>query len=715
MEDDALKSGQTKTENGATAWATNALASQMGLDNPVVETMVNILVTLWSATGTKTDTIREKTFEFLNAAKKLQETDQESANNFLSLFMAFTLYVRSVRNGKGRKDESRASLLPICLEFVDQHEQLVEMLLTSYFTQGYWKDAWLLLEEENLDANIRRLVLQILAGRLLKDFQICESISKLDAKSDPVERELLVKQLSNCAKFCPQVKGQKKGPKAKNYIAVCLPLAQLLFPQIPQDTWYYRNKEGKLDTSEKYQVGEKTPAYYKWRSLLKKYKEFMKKLRDNIPFVEKYLHNGTYQEVNPKMLTSVNKMRLNDALKNKPPRYLKPGAKTNIPKKKLAELRQKYGNQKRVDDNDRDLCLERMEKHEKELTKKQEEKKAKLAALRQKLNDVDDSDQELKAELEAEMQALQEEKITNFSAGTPIDVLKAYRGCNDVNPTFESCIAELALGPFSNLLHESILCMSDTSGSMNKYGYNYVPFSEDNLAMPIDVCVAMTAFFAMHAPAGWRNRYIQLNTEPSIEDVEKVLGHQPSFFEFCKHMLSHRFDFGSTNFEGVLETLKTLFTGAESKNLPRYLIMFSDNQFNKQVRIENKGNTAAEQLRELFVDTMGFNETDVPIFIFWNLSDHENRPALASDQGVIMLSGFNPKMLLDFHTIVENSITQEELNNLEENLKAEQEYNQKVNTWTTIVKTLAGSEATVPFLMEVHEHLEHTLLDFDDE
>lgn len=715
MENEELKSGQTKTENGATAWATNALASQMGLDNPVVETMVNILVTLWSATGTKTDIIREKTVEFLNAAKKLQETDQESANNFMSLLMAFTLYVRSVRNGKGRKDESRASLLPICLDFVDQNEQLVEMLLTSYFTQGYWKDAWLLLEEENLDANIRRLVLQILSVRLMKDSQICESISKLDANSDPVERELLVKQLSNCAKFCPQVKGQKKGPKAKNYIAVCLPLAQLLFPHIPQDTWYYMNKEGKLDTSKKYQVGEKTPAYYKWRSLFKKYKEFMKKIRDNIPFVEKYLHNGTYHEVNPKMLTSVNNMRLNDALKNKPPRYLKPGAKTNIPKKKLVELRQKYGNEKRFDYHDRDQCLKRVETHEKEITKKQEEKKAKLAELRQKLNDVADSNPELKAELEAEMQELQEEKTTNFSAGTPIDVLKAYHGCTDLNPKFESCIAELALGSFSNLLQESILCMSDTSGSMNGYGHNLSPLSANNVAKPIEVCVAMTAFFAMHAPAGWRNRYIQLDTEPSIEDVEKVLGHQPSFFEFCNHMYSHRFDFGSTNFEGVLETLKTLFIGAEPKNLPKYLIMFSDNQFNKQVKIGNKGKTAAEQLRELFVGIMGFNETDVPIFIFWNLSNHNNRPALASDQGVIMLSGFNPKMLLDFHTIIENSVTQEELNNFEENLKAEQEYNQKVNTWTTIVKTLAGSEATVPFLTEVHEHLKHTLLDFDDE
>jgi len=442
------------------------------------------------------------------------------------------------------------------------------------------------------------------------------------------------------------------------------------------------------------------------------------------------------------MLTSLNKTRLNAALKNEPPRYLKPGAKSKIPKKKIEEARVRYGQDIRVNDQDRKQGAERMQKHDEEVAKKQSEKKAKMDEKRRELQelqavqDADSDNEETQKKIEqlkAEMKVLQEEKTTNFSAGTPIDVLKAYADCHKVNQTFEACIGELALGPFAELLHESILCMSDTSGSMSGNGYWGAPAVETQTVAPIDACVALTAFFAMHAPVGWRNRYIQLNTNPYLQDVGKDLGHQPSFFEFCSYMRSHRYDFGSTNFEGVLEVLKTLFTGVNPKDLPKYFLMFSDNQFNKQVLVVNKKLTAAQQLRKLFVETMGFKEDDVPIFIFWNLAAHDNRPALASDEGIVMLSGFNPKMLLDLHTIVENAVSQEEFDELEAAFKAqdaallaeaqlkaqalmdEQNRKKKVDTWTTIVKTLAGSEATVPFLTSVQDLIGHTLLDALDD
>jgi hypothetical protein len=736
------KAGQTETTNGAVAWATSYLSADMGLNNPEMEALVNTLVTLWSATGMAPDAIRGHALQFLASVKKLRETHQKDADNFLSLLMAYTLYKRSVRHGGGRKDESRESLLPICLEMQAEHPELVKLLLTSYFTQGYWKDAWLLLEKQDLDANIRQTVLGILVERLKLDSQICQELKGIGLDTDEEdadgakaaaveeERKLLIKQLSNCAKFCPQVKGQKKGRKkdstAKNTVELCLPLAKLLFPEIHQDTWYYRNDKGAADKSKKHQVNEKTPVFYKWRSLLKVYTFFMTEIRKQIPYVEKYMHKGTYHEVNPSMLTSLNKTRLDAALKNKPPRYLKPGAKSKIPKKKIEEARIRYGQDIRVNDPDRKQGAERMQLHDEEVAKKQVEKKAKMEEKRRELQELqavqnaDSADEETQKKIEqvkAEMQALQEEKTTNFSAGTPIDVWKAYTGANEVNPTYEACIGELALGPFAQLLQESILCISDTSGSMGNGAYWGAP--DIQKIEPIDVCAAMTAFFAMHAPAGWSNKFIQFAGRPFVRDVAKTLGHQPTFFEFCSYMLSHELraccDM-STNFEGVLEVLKSLFTGVSPKDLPKYLIVWSDMQFNQCVQLVNKQLTAAEQLRKLFVEIMGFSEDVVPIIVFWNLNAHDNRPAMASDQGVVMLSGFNPKMLLDLHMVVENAVPQAEIDAAAQALLAEQNHKQKVDTWTTIVKTLAGSEATVPFLIAAQELIGHTLLDaLDDE
>lgn len=731
-QEERSKDAQTQTENGAVAWATHSLADNFEFESQTVTDMVSLLSELWSATGMAPETLRDKTKTFLQLYRQLVESSDvgslEDANNFLSIYMSFILYKRSVRHGSGRKDESRACLLQLCDEFVTS-PHLVRIILEHYFQQGYWKDGWLILERcENLDETVRNTILTILFKRLRDDEVVVEQLNNLDKNASDYEEKKkgLIKQLSNCAKFCPMIRS-KKGKTSRDNIKLVLPLAQRLYPEVAEDTWYYANKDGKLDTSSKLTVKQGTPLYFRWRTLLTRYDRFMRNVRKHLPFVEKYMQKGKFKEINPSMLTSANKLRLNDTLRNKPPRYLKPHAKTKIPKPIVEKMRAKYGTETRLDEQDRKLCDQHYTQYEEKVQKMQQEKMEKMAALKKKLAESKSSqnDEETK-KLQEELQELQAEKTTNFNAATPVDVYQAYAATDSnkntnywgwgggssklvANQMYEACIQELIMGKLADLSELNILSICDTSGSMfGGYGYG----SKKPTASPIEVCIAMAAFFAMSAPEGWKHKFIQFDTNPYIRDMRKeYVTDEPKFVDYINFMRNNSVNVQSTNFEGVLLLLRDLFKGANPKDLPRYVVFWSDMQFNQAVRSINKNKTASEQIKSLFVEQLGFKEEDVPTIIFWNLNSHDNRPATASDEGVVMLSGFNPQMILDLHNVVENAVPQAEADAAAQAAKELEQKKQAVNTWTSIVKILCSSEATVPFLEDVKEEVAHTLLD----
>lgn len=690
--------GQTKTENGATAWSTSVLGKEMTQSEEFNE-LISILASLWSATGQSAATIKIHTEKYMDICIKLQnkylpnDSEYNDINNFITLMMAFTLHKRSVRHGGGRKDESRASLAVICNKFCSSNYSATVKLLKSYFNQGYWKDAWLILSDTNFNSTTKEIVMNILVEQLKNDRLIC---TKLEKSTDD-EKAKLIKELSNCAKFCPQIKGKKNKKeisKAKDNVQILLPLAKLLFPEFKEDEWYYMNIKGKTDNTKKIPVTEKTAVFYRWRSLLQAYNRFMKEIRKNIPFVEKYMKDGSFHDINPSMLTSVNKLRLDNTFKNKPPRYFN-SHNSKIPKQKIEEAKKKYGSANRFESEDRKLCQIRYEKYEEEVKIKQKEKADKLQELKEKMQESNNPEELQK--MQEELQKIKDEKVTNFAAGTPIDILKAYGNSFEPNSTYESCITELALGKFADLLDLGILCVSDTSGSMSS------TVSGDIQA--IDVCTAMTAFFAMHSQ--YANKFIQFAGKPYVRDVQAALNKKPTFIEFCKYMFDNQINDTSTNFEAVLEILKQIFTGVQAVNLPKYIIFWSDMQFNMCVQVHNQGLTAAQQLKNLFND-LGFSEEDVPTIVFWNLNFHDNRPALASDQGIVMLAGFNPQMLIDLDTIINNSMPESEFKLNQKAIQEEQIKKKQIDTWTTLVQTLISSQATVPFLTEIKDGIGHS-------
>lgn len=93
------------------------------------------------------------------------------------------------------------------------------------------------------------------------------------------------------------------------------------------------------------------------------------------------------------------------------------------------------------------------------------------------------------------------------------------------------------------------------------------------------------------------------------------------------------------------------------------------------------------------------------------MASYDNRPATLTEDNVIMLSGFNPQMLLDLDAMIENPLSMEESDMLANEYKLEQERIVKANTWNNIIFTLSSSPACIEFLQEVSVMIPHNLLD----
>jgi hypothetical protein len=739
----------TKTTNGATAFANQFIGADIeGSDE--LKSLVSIFSEIWSATGMAPQLLAQKMKECLILADGLEEQERY---NFYALLMAYSLYSRDPRKGKGRRDESRATLFAICDKFSDNAE-MCKTVISWYFKQGYWGDAKKIIElytnpdkikpvtdvfnsNPNLLEHITTITIDLVTEQLKKDLVLVKKIEELTIKTGttPEELKALKEQLSSCAKWLPMPRSHaKKGLKkngskreCKNRVLMSLLIARKLFPNIQQNTTYYKQVNGQLDKTTAIPVTDATPVYLKWINLFTGYQKMMQHIRKHIPYVEKFTQLNKYHSVNPSMLTSKNKLGLHDALKNLPPRYIKTGTSSHIPAGKIKELKKRYTNtEKRFESNDRDSCAGKMKTYDEQVAEKLKEKQAKMAELMKKKQELIEAGKtdELDS-LDTELADLAADKVTNFDAGTPIDVYKAYitSVTNTEIPTYENCINELALGKLADLVQIPTLCIADTSGSMYS---NY--YGGKEAITPIEMCIAMTAFFAKNAPVAWKHRFIQFSTNSYVTNLATELNKEdPSFFDYIRYMKSHQVNSGSTNFQSVVNQLRILFAkvdGQADPVLPKYLVWFSDMQFDmatQQYGVVNQANQvvelpAGQQLTKLFVEELGYAVDQVPTVVFWNVACSDNRPALAGENGVLMLSGPNPQLLIDIDATAASATPQTEYEACAEELrlaqKEEAAKKKRVDTFTSMINVLSTSEATVPFLEKLNEGLiSHTLLD----
>lgn len=684
----SAESVMTTTTNGAKAYKVDSLGFDIEGDQNTKQ-LVSILTELWSATDSNLDNLVNKYRSLFESLKEIRKNNVEYGNMLLGLVVSYVLYKRDPRNGQGRRDESRAMLFTVCEKFIETPEFL-SVLLRNYFNQGYWGDAKKILEitleankYENLTKHFSQDILEKIkiitcevTGRQLKnDLKLVKRLEKMTNKDK--EYTELVKQVSLCSKWVPLPKA-KKG-NGKDRTKMCITLAMSMFPWVNQNS-YYNDKNG-----QKRMVNKNTGDYFRHLNLLTMYRKMVQRVRKYVPYIEKFTEKNMYSKINPSMLTSMNRMRLDCAIRNKPPRYVLTGRSDHIPKYKIKEMQKKYDNSElRFNNQDRIKCAKTYQQFEEDRVKKQQEKNDKIKNIREKIKNS--TTKEEREKLEEELDEVCDEKVINFNAGTPIDVYKAYDDASVANPLYELCIEELITNKLRNLSDIPVLCIADTSSSM------YSSYGKD---IPIHACISLTSFFAKAAPEEWRHKFIQFSSNSYLIDRSSD---DTSFFAYKRYMTQHQVNSGSTNFESVLDTLKLLFSG-ERVTIPKYLLFFSDMQFNGAVHY-NKDKTPCEQLKDLFTE-MGYDEA--PTLIFWNLCSYNNRPGSALDNGVVMLSGYNPKMLLDLDIIINDTL---EGNSLDEQYKNQE----MINTWNTIVETLTTSEATVPLLEEMEKYIDRLVL-----
>lgn len=711
------------TTNGATAYGIEQLGDNVDMENPGVNKIVSLITEMWSASNMSPSLMYEKTDAAMNLIANLPSN---MYSNYMSLLMCYVLYKRDIKSGSGRRDESRSALIAL-LHHYKKDSELVKLFLRSYFKQGYWGDAVKLVEiclssdkcsaisiQVSSDTNfvnmIKDVTIDIMVEQLYKDNTLYPKLCQGNTMSKAELYELR-EEYSNLAKWIILPRARKG--KGKRSTLIAFEIARKLFPNIKENTWYHPYAEGneangKLNTDLKYNVSNKTPLYLRWRTLFANYNKFIRKLRQQLPYVEKYMQQGEFHNINPTMLTSVNKLRYDSTINNTLPRYIGYKAKTKVPRSKIEAAKKKYGLVHRFNDGDRPVLTQKYNQYKIDLKEAQRLKAQKMAALRFKIKEQGLSKDE-QAKLQEELDELASEKTTNFEAGNPVDVYNAYEGVDEENPIYEACIQELSLGKFANLANIPCLTVADTSGSM--FGGYWGGGTSKNT--PISQCIALTAFFASNAPSAWRHKFIQFAGNPFIRDMVKELGtNDPSFYQYIQFMKKNQIHDMNTNFERVLDLMhKELFTNVQKEDLPKYLIFFSDMQFDQAVKVDRKKMTAGDQVKQMFVE-LGFTEDDAPTIVFWNLNASDNRPARATDDGVVMLSGFNPQMLLDLDNLVQNAPC-----------PTEEEYqkmlldDRNVNTWKTLVNTVLSTDNNVEFLEELSEIIDHTLLgevDYDN-
>lgn len=638
------------TDNGAISWDLSELSGSL-TDNELYSKIINLISTLWISTDMPYEEIKKKTDEYINECDKVIIPSDK--NNFIALMLMFCLYRRNPRSGQGRRDESRGVLIPFVNKYYKDNPTFAKKLIELYIASGYWGDAMKLLTISKNDPLLLNLVTDIIVDQLTRDK------SSINA--------------SLCAKWCPTPRVMNS-KKSKDRVSMSILIAKRLFPDIKENSWYYKYKDGKLDNTTKFYINSKTPHYFKWRTLLERYTEYIKELRKKIQYVEKDMNPGSFSNI--KHTTSLNKLRYDRALKNLPPKYFTEESK--IPKSKIKVLKKKYSSSyesgERCNSDDRRECARNIIKYENEANSKLLEKQKLIEDVKQKIKDCNDPDPI--TILEAELAKLVNKKVISFDTGTPVDVYKSYGDSREVNLMYESCINELALNKFSNISNMEILCVADTSGSM---------YSGNGSTSPISACIALTAFIAKNAPITYRHKFIQFSSKAYVIDMVKEMNKDDiTFIEYISYMKSHQVNDMSTNFESVINTLRVIFKNNTSQ-IPKYLLFFSDMQFDQAVNL-NSELTAQEHLNELFMEEL---ECEVsPTIVFWNLNCKKNSPAKMDAKGCVILSGYSPCMLLDLHNIVSAN----------------------VNTWKTLVKTLTESKACSKSLKDIREYINHTFV-----
>lgn len=226
------------------------------------------------------------------------------------------------------------------------------------------------------------------------------------------------------------------------------------------------------------------------------------------------------------------------------------------------------------------------------------------------------------------------EAKVNAAALFPYDITTKFKHGNSDNVLIGQWDA---LPDFLN--GSSILPMCDTSGSMGCAAGGTGSLS------CLDVAMSLSLYTADKQKGAFKDVFLTFSEEPQLFVLEGKDIYQ-KYHDLC-HYEGYEYWGGSTDigtaFEKVLDV--AVKQNVPQEDMPEYLIIYSDMEFNCTYGGGNEGNwdvTAHEYAKAAFAKA-GYK---LPNVVFWNLNGRVgNNPVTFDETGTAMVSGFSPAIL----------------------------------------------------------------------
>ena len=186
-------------------------------------------------------------------------------------------------------------------------------------------------------------------------------------------------------------------------------------------------------------------------------------------------------------------------------------------------------------------------------------------------------------------------------------------------------------------LNANIMPVCDVSGSM---AAAYISSIDNTTVSCLDAAVGLSVALAKANQGKFKDLVMTFSSEPTMmnlsnyntpyQAIEGVKRSQPYY---------------STNIDKVIYLLLNVAktNNVPQEDMPKYIVLFSDMQFDNNYSISFSGKTFLERAKQEFL-TAGY---EIPKIIFWNLSKNSRSslPATVNDDGVIIMSGFDAKLI----------------------------------------------------------------------
>ena len=579
------------------AFHTKTVNGNKSVDTAARSTMNAIWSNIMS--GTVDSTIVDLFTARYNELMK-KELSEDVVEQYIHI-LCLALRIRDFRNGgHGRRKESYVALLTVLFNL---DEPVITKTMFSLMAGHYgrWKDLndiYLMLDNGHfhyVPDNFTKISKEII----------------LDLFVNQIKNELAGGELTQCSKW---IFTEKKNT------SIAIKIAQKMFPWMRKDTTY---NDGKL-------VNENTQLKNQWHTLLKKYRKEIGKLRLRIPMIERNLCADTADEIDPSKIPGQALKFNRRALEN---------LVSFRSKKPITE--QRLTNPKRI------KCAENLSVYVSATLEAAKVHRQKMDTLNAKLQECD-NDAERIAIQEAINAAEQkfETSAPKVHGGDNVfihDLVKQYGNEMAKNNTIEAQFQSM-LQSIKILRQKRVLFVMDTSSSMT--GLN-----PDGLT-PSDIAMGLTALFASCASPEMRHKCIAFSNKPYVLDWSNMNDGNPGLWEFIQYINKHQI-IANTNIRATIDLIASIYSGLPDSEQLDVVVILTDNQFDSIVDSSGlSGYTAGEYFKKKFRD---INRT-APLACFWNLNaQYSDSPAEPSDNGIVMLSGYNHKMLESFVDTIDSA------------------------------------------------------------